>query len=68
MSRCIGTPLLDDHVTPNFDYIRSSLESIRDVYNGDSLIIPPDINRPLDEDTVLVMLGNYKTINKLKKQ
>ena len=36
--------------------------------HGDSLIIPPDINRPLDEDTVLVMLGNYKTINKLKKQ
>ena len=35
----VGTPLLDDHVTPNFDYIRSSLESIRDVYNGDSLII-----------------------------
>lgn len=35
----VGTPLLDDHITPNFDYIRSSLESIRGVYNGDSLIV-----------------------------
>jgi len=33
----------------------------------DALIIPPDINLPIDETTLLVLLGNYQTINQLKK-
>ena len=35
--------------------------------DGDALSIPPDINLPIEDTTVLVMLGNYKTINPLKK-
>ena len=37
------------------------------VRQQDALIIPPDINLPIDETTLLVLLGNYQTINQLKK-
>ena len=74
----VGTPLLDDHVTPNFDYIRSSLESIREVYNGDSLIIlrstvsvgtTRNVVRPMlkelcgrEEDEILVAMCPERTV------
>ncbi len=35
----VGTPLRKDEKKPNVDYIKSALQSIKDVYNGDSLII-----------------------------
>ncbi len=35
----VGTPLKDGEKKPNFDYIRSSLEAIKNVYNGDQLIV-----------------------------
>jgi len=34
----------------------------------EALKIPPDIDNPLDEDSVLVVLGSYKTMEKLQKQ
>ena len=34
---------------------------------GEELRIPPDIDKPLDEDCVLVVLGSYKTMEKLQK-
>ena len=34
----------------------------------EALKIPPDIDKPLDEDSVLVVLGSYKTMEKLQKQ
>ncbi len=35
---------------------------------GGSISIPPDINEPISEDTVLVLLASYEMINRLKKQ
>ena len=35
----VGTPLGADSKTPNFDYIRSAISSIGDVYNGDQMVI-----------------------------
>ena len=34
---------------------------------GEELRIPPDIDKSLDEDCVLVVLGSYKTMEKLQK-
>lgn len=34
----VGTPL-KDNVTPNFDYIKSALKSIKEVYTGDEVVI-----------------------------
>lgn len=35
----VGTPLRNGEKTPNFDYIKSALSSIKDVYDGASLVI-----------------------------
>ncbi len=35
----VGTPLKDGEKTPNFDYIRSSLETLSKVYDGSQLIV-----------------------------
>ncbi len=35
----VGTPLLPGEKTPNFEYIKSALRSIRHVYTGDELVI-----------------------------
>jgi len=35
--------------------------------NKGKLRIPPDIDTPLDEDTLLVILGSYKAMDKLQK-
>ena len=35
----VGTPLKSGEKTPNFEYIKQALTSIKDVYNGDQLII-----------------------------
>lgn len=37
------------------------------VRKGDSIIIPPRIDEPLTEDSVLVILGSYDDIEKLRK-
>ncbi len=34
---------------------------------GEQIQLPPDIDMPLDSDATLVVLGNYDTIEKLKK-
>ena len=34
---------------------------------GDELRIPPDIDTPLDDSCILVVLGNYKVLEKLEK-
>ena len=34
---------------------------------GDELQIPPDIDMPMDENTALVILASYKTLDKIKK-
>ena len=34
---------------------------------NDELHIPPDIDAPMDEDTALVILASYKTLEKIKK-
>lgn len=38
------------------------------VRRGDSISIPPDINTPIDADAVIVMLGSYAMLEKLKKK
>ena len=35
--------------------------------SGNDLKIPPDIDKPLEADTVLVVLGSYKAMEKLDK-
>lgn len=35
----VGTPLIKGTNKPNFEYIKSSLQSIKDVYNGTQLVI-----------------------------
>ncbi|SCY08356.1 UDP-N-acetyl-D-mannosaminuronic acid dehydrogenase [Lachnospiraceae bacterium XBB2008] len=35
----VGTPLGEDSKTPNFDYIRSAISSIGDVYDGEQMVI-----------------------------
>jgi trk system potassium uptake protein TrkA len=37
------------------------------VRQGDELHIPPDIDAPMDENTALVVLAAYKTIDRIKK-
>ena len=37
------------------------------VRQGDALHIPPDIDAPMDENTALVVLAAYKTIDRIKK-
>ena len=37
------------------------------VRRGENLRIPPEIDTPLDDDCILVILGSYKVIEKLEK-
>ena len=37
------------------------------VRRGENLCIPPEIDTPLDDDCILVVLGSYKVIEKLEK-
>ena len=38
------------------------------VRQGDDLSIPPDIDAPMEADSILVMLGSYEMMDKLKKK
>ena len=38
------------------------------VRKGDSIRIPPDIDTPIAEDAIMVMLGSYEMLEKLKKK
>ena len=37
------------------------------VRRGEDLRIPPEIDTPLEDDFILVILGSYKVIEKLEK-
>ena len=38
------------------------------VRKGDSISIPPDIDAPIAQDVIMVILGNYEMLEKLKKK
>ena len=41
--------------------------NVNSTRQGDELQIPPDIDMPMDENTALVILASYKTLDKIKK-
>ena len=38
------------------------------IRNGDAIRIPPDIDAPITADNIMVMLGSYEMLEKLKKK
>ena len=51
----------------NLDLRRKYNANVIALRQGDDLCIPPDIDAPMDEDTALVILASYKTLEKIKK-
>ncbi len=51
----------------NLDLRNAYGANVISVRQGDELLIPPDIDRPLDENTALVILASYRTLDKIQK-
>ena len=64
-------------MTPPAEWLRKTIRSLElrsryganviAVRRGENLRIPPEIDTPLDDDCILVILGSYKVIEKLEK-